>query len=282
MKKIFNIHIITVLALGLVLSSCWKQDKASDYAPLLNINGYTASSQIASTNLISHWTFNGTLTDSLTNTTATADGTTFGPGLLGQALAGGTNAYATASVPAAIQSLHSFSVSSWVNMSSADSSAVYELVGIANPVGFWSNLDVFFDGGGTATTDRLKIHVFNNGLSGTGVDAWLGDYTVNNPYGWVNVTLTYDDTSSTFVVYYNGASIANTVVAGFAPLNWAGVTDMIFGTFPFMATPSLTTGATPQSWATYLPGSLDEIRFYNRVLTSTEVTSLVALQHRGK
>ena len=268
--------------LGVGLSSCWKQSLPSAYAPPLNISGYTSGDQIAASNLVARWTFDNTLKDSVSNTDGVNTGTTFSAGLKGQALQGAANAYVESAVPTAIQSLHSFTVSSWVYMSTSDSSAVYDLVGIANSGGFWSNLDIFFDGGGTATTDRLKIHVFNNGTSTTGTDAWLGDYTVNNPYGWVNITLTYDDTASKFVVYFNGSSIATSTVTGFAPLNWGGVQNMVFGTFPFMTNPSLTSGATSQDWATYMPGKLDEVRFYNRVLTSTEVNALVSLQQRGK
>jgi len=283
MKNLVNKYTIVAILAGWALSSCIKKFDASSYAPPLNINGYTQSSQIATANLVAHWGFNGDLKDSVSGTAGTAAGSiSFGTGIQGKALDGGTGAYVLSAVPTAIQSLHSFSISTWVYMTASDSSAVYDMVGIANTQNFWSNLDIFFDGGGHATTDRLKIHVFNNGTSATGVDAWLGDYTVNNPYGWVNVTLTYDDTKSNFVVYYNGSSISNTTVAGFAPLNWTGVQQMVFGTFPFMTTPSLTSGATSQSWATYLPGALDEVRVYNRVLTSTEVASLVALQHRGK
>ena len=282
MKNLINKYTIAAIMIGFALSSCYKKFDASSYAPPLNINGYTQANQIATSNLVAHWGFNGDLKDSLSSTTGTDVGTSFTNGLEGTALAGGTSAYVLSAVPTAIQNLHSFSISTWVNMPASASGDVYDIVGIANSVNFWSNLDIFFDGGGTTTTDRLKIHVFNNGTSGSGVDAWLGDFTVNNPYGWINVTLTYDDTSSNFVVYYNGSSISNTVVAGFAPLNWVGVQQMVFGTFPFMTTPSLTSGATSQSWATYFPGAIDEVRVYNRVLTSIEVSSLVALQHRGK
>ena len=281
MKK-KNIFIVMIALLSLGLSSCWKRFDASSYAPPLNINGYTSSSQIATSNLIAHWGFNGDLKDSVSGTAGVATSTTFNQGLIGQALQGADNAYVESAVPDAIQSLHSFTVSVWYNMPENTNGAV-EILGIANPQGFWSNLDIFFDNGATATTGQLKVHFFNNGQSGTGTDAWFGAYTVNNPFGgWVNVTATYDDTKSAFVIYYNGSSIASTTVTGFAPLNWTGVQKMIFGTFPFQANPSLTAGATSQGWAASNTGKTDEVRFYNRVLTSTEVGSLVALQFRGK
>src|ERR1700744_76895 len=285
MKKLINKYTIILILAGFGLSSCYKKFDQASYAPPLNVNGSTNANQIGKANLVAYWNFNNNLIDSVSKTAGTATNTSFSTGLknYGTGLFGGNNAYVVSAVPANIQNLHSFTVSTWVNMPVSDSSAVYDLVGIANAQNFWSNLDIFFDGGGTSTNDRLKIHVWNNGTSVTGVDAWLGDYTVNAPYGgWVNITLTYDDSSSTFVVYYNGSSIGTSTFAGFAPLNWTGVQKMVFGTFPFMTNPSLTTGATAQDWATYLPGTMDEVRVYNRVLTNVEVGSLVALQRRGK
>ncbi len=283
MRKI-NSFVLMIALVSLGLSSCWKKYEASSYAPPLNINGYTSSSQIATSNLVAHWGFNGDLKDSISSTTGVATGTSFNQGLMGQSLQGAANGYVESAVPTAIQNLHSFTVSVWYNMPENTNGAV-EIAGIANPQGFWSDMDIFYDNGATATTGVLKVHFFNNGLSGTGTDAWFGGYTVNNPFGgWVNVTATYDDTKSAFVVYYNGSALMTTptVVGGFAPLNWSGVQKMIFGTFPFQANPSLTAGATSQGWAASNTGKTDEVRFYNRVLTSTEVSSLVALQYRGK
>jgi len=282
MKKLANKYIIAVVLASLGLSSCVKKFDASSYAPPLTINGYTSASQIAPTNLVAHWTFNGTLTDSISNTTGVATGTSFSGGLEGQALQGALNSYVISALPPAVQSLHSFTVSTWVNMPENTTGAV-GLVSIVNSQTFWSNLDIFFNNGATATVGQLEVHIFNNGASATGTDVFIGSVAVNNPFGgWVNVTLTYDDTKSTFVLYYNGGSIATDVVTGFAPLNWSGATQMIFGTLPFMANPSLTSGATAQGWATYLTGQLDETRIYNVALTSIEVNSLVGLQRRGK
>lgn len=278
------IPVLIVVAISALVSSCWKKFDASSYAPPLNINGYTSSSQIASSSLVARWGFNGDLKDSISGTTGVATGTSFANGLEGQALQGADNAYVISKVPAAIQGLHSFTVSFWVN-TPQNTVGAEELLSIVNPQGFWSNLDVYFNGGSTTTSAVLDFHVFNNGTSGTGTDAWLTNYTVNNPFNaWVNITLTYDDTKSAFVPYYNGGALvgAPIVVSGFAPLNWAGVQNMTFGTFPFQATPSLTAGATAQSWAQFNTGQTDEVRFYNRVLTQTEISSLVALQHRGK
>ncbi|HEY9002243.1 MAG TPA: LamG-like jellyroll fold domain-containing protein [Mucilaginibacter sp.] len=287
MKKLFNKFSIALLITSLGLSSCIKKFDPSSYAPALNINGYTAANQIAPTNLIARWGFNGNLTDSLSTTTATtAVNTSFSNGLLGQALQGANSAYALSDVPTAIQNLHSFTFSIWVNMPENTDGAV-GLMDIDNNQiggpGFWGSMAIFFDNGATANTGVLKIHAFNVTGSPTGVDGWLGGYTVNNPWnGWINVTVTYDDSTSTFVVYYNGNSVGTSTVAGFAPLNWTAAKKMVFGTLQFQTTPSLTANTGAQSWASYQTGLTDEVRVYNRVLTSVEVSSLVALQRRGK
>jgi hypothetical protein len=289
MKKLFNKCSIALLITSLGLSSCVKKFDPASYAPALNINGYTSANQIAPTNLVARWGFNGDLKDSLASTTsATATGTSFTPGLLGQALQGASNAYALSDVPAAVQNLHSFTFSVWVNM--PENANAVGLMDIANDQsggpGFWGSMAIFFDYDAnttSATQGVLKIHAFNVAGSPSGVDGWLGGYTVSNPWGgWVNVSVTYDDPSSTFVVYYNGASVGTSKVAGFAPLNWTAAKKMVFGTLQFQTTPSLTANAGAQDWAGYQVGATDEVRVYNRALTGVEVSSLVALQRRGK
>jgi hypothetical protein len=92
MKKLFNKYSIALLITSLGLSSCVKKFDPSSYAPALNINGYTAANQIAPTNLVARWGFNGDLKDSLASTTSiTGVGTSFSGGLLGQALQGANN-----------------------------------------------------------------------------------------------------------------------------------------------------------------------------------------------
>ncbi|MDB5139191.1 MAG: hypothetical protein JWR12_1107 [Mucilaginibacter sp.] len=285
MKKLIYKYSIAIMA-GLALSSCVKKFDPKSYAPPLNINGYTSANQIEPSSLVARWTFNNTLADSLSSTTGTATGTSFSPGLEGLALQGANNAYVVSNTPAAIQSLHSFSASIWVKMPQNTNGAV-GLMDIANNQaggsGFWGTLAIFFDNGGTSTTGVLKMHAFNIAGSPTGVDAWMGGYTVNNPWGaWINVTVTYDDPSSTFNLYYNGSSVGTATVAGFAPLNWTAAKQMVFGTLQFQTTPSLTANTGAQGWASYNPGETDEVRFYSKALTSIEVSSMVALQRRGK
>jgi hypothetical protein len=286
MKKLINKYTIAIMVASVGLSSCVKKFDPKSYAPPLNINGYTSANQIATTNLIAHWSFNNSLADSLSSTVGVATGTSFASGLEGAALQGASNAYVLTNTPTAVQNLHSFTVSMWVKMPENTDGAV-GLMDMANNQsggpGFWGSMAIFFDNGATASTGVLKVHAFSIAGSPNGVDGWLGGYTVNNPWNtWINVAVTYDDSTSSFVVYYNGSSIGTATVAGFAPLNWTAAQQMVFGTLQFQTTPSLTTNTGAQSWASYNTGLTDEVRIYNKALTSVEVSSLVALQRRGK
>ncbi|MGZ3891084.1 MAG: LamG domain-containing protein, partial [Mucilaginibacter sp.] len=117
MKKLFNKNTIVVILAVCGLSSCYKKFDPSSYAPPLNVNGFTSADQIESSALVAHWGFNGDVTDSVSKTAGVATGTSFTAGLKnhGQALQGANNAYVVSAVPAAIQSLHSFTLSLWVN-----------------------------------------------------------------------------------------------------------------------------------------------------------------------
>jgi hypothetical protein len=284
MKKLINKYSFALVLLTIGLSSCVKTFNPKSYAPLLNINGYTSASQVASGNLVAHWTFNNTLADSISGVTGVATSTSFSPGLpgYGEALQGALNGYVLSDIPANIKNLHSFTLSVWYNMPE-NTNGIVNLVDIANNQYFWGNLDLFIENPPNATTGNLKIHLFNNGASATGTDLWAGDYTINNAYNaWNQVTVSYNDTTSTAKVYYNGGLIGTQSQSGFAPLNWTGAKQMVFGTVQFQTNPTLTSATGSQSWASYLVGEMDEVRVYNRVLTSIEISSLSALQYKGK
>jgi len=142
---------------------------------------------------------------------------------------------------------------------------------------------VFFDNGSTATTGVLKVHMYNNAAITTGVDGWEGGYSVANPWNtWIQVVVTYDDSAGKITVYYNGAAAGNNTPANFTPLNWSAAANMVFGTLQFQTTPSLTSATGSQGWASYLTGTLDQVRFYNEVLSSTQISALYNLELLGR
>lgn len=275
--KIKHVLLFTSIVGGSILiSSCYKKFDASSYAPALNIGGYTSASAIATSNLVGYWPFNGSTVETVSNNAGTNTGTSFANGIKGQALQGANNSYVVYNTPPAIQSLHSFTVSLWVN-SPQNTNGIVGLLDIANAGNFWGNLVIFFENGGTATSANLKIHVNN-----AGADAWLGNYAISNPWNtWMNIAVTYDATTSTFKVYVNGSIIATQAQPGFGPLVFQNASKMVIGTVQFQTTPSLN-GGTTQPWASYLTGQVDEVRIYNVALSASDLGSLVKLEGRGK
>jgi hypothetical protein len=277
------------MAVIFTISSCKKGFDSNTYKPVKPLpiyDGYSNSKDIEPASLVAYWPFNGSLADSLSSTTGVATGTSFVKGTKGQGLQGANNGYVVSDVPAAVKALHSFTISTWVNMPQNTTGAI-GLLDIANNQkdgpGFWGSLGIYFDNGATATTGLLRVHAFNVSASPTGKDVFLGAYTVTNPWGtWINVAVSYDDTAGKFTVYYNGASVGTSTITGFAPLDWSKADKMVFGTLQFQTTPSLTASTTSQPWAGYLLGTLDQVRIYNKVLNSEQMDAIYNLEKAGR
>lgn len=289
MKTIKNTFIAGLMGLAIVftISSCQKSFDPKSYAPvkpLTTFDGYSNSKEIEPTHLVAYWPFSGNLKDSISGTAGVNTGTSFATGIEGQGLQGAPNSYVITSAPSGITSLHSFTASVWYNMTEAqNTNGIVNLVDVVNNTYFWGNLDIFLENPKDANTGQVKIHMFNNGASSTGVDGWEGDYVIANAFGqWNQITVTYDDTTGTITVYYNGASVGSNTPTGFKPLNWSGVTQMVFGTVQFQTNPSLTSATGSQPWANYLTGSMDQVRFYNEALSTYQVSALYNLEKLGR
>jgi hypothetical protein len=269
-------------ALLLILSSlatgCMKKFDPNDYKPEKSYGGYTASNQIAPQNLVGYWAFDGSLTDSISGSSGQAFGTGFTQGLKGQALQGADNGYVLTTPSTDIQNLESFTVSLWVNTAVNTDGAV-GLVTLVNSTSFWANIDVFLENGATAQVGAFKGHLINNGS-----DMWLGTYSVPNVFNaWTNIILTYNAKNSTAEFFVNGSSLGKaTQATNGGPLHFTDASALVFGTMQFMTDPSLTSAADAQDWAGYLTGALDEVRIYNKALSTSDVVALYSLEKLGR
>jgi len=277
--------LITGLAVALTVSSCQKKFDPKSYAPAKpgpSFNGYNSSSEIEPSNLVAYWPFSGSLKDSLSSTTGVATGTSFAAGVAGQGLQGADSSYVITDVPDAVKALHSFTITTWYNMAE-NTNGVVALIDIINNQNFWGDFDLFLENPPNSTTANLKVHVWNTAGSTTGIDAWEGDYVIDKAFDvWNQVTVTYDDPSSTVTVYFNGASVGKNTQAGFTPLNWTASTKMVFGTLQFQTKPSLTSGADMPGFGSYLTGKMDQVRVYNEALSTSQITALYNLEKLGR
>ncbi|WP_413669518.1 LamG-like jellyroll fold domain-containing protein [Mucilaginibacter sp. Mucisp86] len=291
MKKInksLKVMLLVGAAASLTITACHKGFDPKTYAPskpLPTFGGYSSSKDIEPSSLVAYFPFTSSLADSLTGATGVATGTSFAKGLNGNGLKGADKAYALYDTPAGIKGLKSFTTSLWVNM--PQNTAAIGLLDLQNSQagdpGFWGSLAIFFDNGGSSTKGVLKVHAYNKPGVSTGIDGWEGGYSVDNPWNqWINITVTFDEPSSTIYVYYNGAQAGKNTVAGFAPIDWSKASKMVFGTLQFQTTPSLTISTGAQDWAGFVTGTLDNIRFYNKALSASQVSALYNLEKLGR
>lgn len=277
MKKL-NIKLMAVALVGVALSSCQKKFDPSAYAPPLDIGGYTSSKEVATSNLVAHWAFNDNLIDSVSNTAGTATGTTFNAGVKGSALQGATNSYVLTAPSAAVTGLKSFTLTEWVS-TPPPSNGVIGLFSLVNKTQFWGNLEIFIENGSTNENGKLRIHLFNASSDKT----FAVDNVANLFDKFVNIGVSYDETSGNCKLYVNGSRVAQATVGGLTgPLAFKDVGNIVFGCVQFMTTPSQTSSHGAEPWANFLTGKLDEVRIYNKALSDAEVSAIVKLEGRGK
>ncbi|CAG4990104.1 hypothetical protein DYBT9275_00453 [Dyadobacter sp. CECT 9275] len=269
----------SVVLLATTLTACYQKFDPESYAPSVSIGGFTSASEIAGSNLIAYWPFDGDYVDAISKTAGVNTGTSFGNGLKGQAMKGTKNGYVLFNPTTAILGLRSFTLGYWVNSQSTTAAGgIIGLVTLSRKDGFWGNLETFFENGGTTTDGIFKAHIQNDSL-----DTWVSKDGIVNLYNsWNHIALSYDGTSSTFSIYINGSKVNTTTVAKFGNLKWKNPGPLVFGANQFQTKPSLTTESEPQSWASYLTGYLDEVRIYNVALKDAEIDALVKLESRGK
>ncbi|MEO6133579.1 MAG: LamG-like jellyroll fold domain-containing protein [Ginsengibacter sp.] len=301
-KTIYNVKNVA-LFLSLVafsFTSCTKAERDDNFpkgdAPPVD-GGFTQSSQIASSNLVGYWAFNGSLIDSVSQTSAVNHGVTFVAGKKGQAYQGSSDAYATFDPGAKIKGLKSYTIAFWIN--SPVNFGAIGIFTISRTDDFWGNLDIYQDNGGSGDKAVFKVHMFNSAVP------WGGQFidTKVNFNSWIHLTATYDGTTSVFNIYQNGSAIgvnsaanpANKVsptingsdpgappVTPYGNLSFTKAGSVGFGAFQFQTDPPLTQSASAQGWATNFAGKLDEFRIYDRALTGQEVSALFQLEKQGR
>ncbi|MBD1364808.1 LamG domain-containing protein [Mucilaginibacter sp. ZT4R22] len=277
MKKI-TYKLVAVSALVLGLSACQKKFDPSSYAPPLSIGGFTSTKEIAPSNLVAYYAFNGSAIDSVSNTAGTATGIGYSAGIKGQAMQGALNGYIVGTPPTSVAGLTSFTVTEWFK-TPAPSTGIIGLFSLANTTNFWGNIEFFIENGSTNDAGKLRIHVFN----GTDDRTLEINNAVNLFDKWNSMAVTYNQENSTVSVYLNGSLLKAGTLGGLAgPLALKNVGKFVFGTVQFMTSPSQTSSHNSEPWASFLTGQLDEVRVYNKALTIDEISALVKLEGRGK
>jgi hypothetical protein len=283
--KIENLKIgFAGLIIGSTLLFACTKAKNDDVFPAGDVpptaGGFTSSKQIAPANLVAYWGFNdGSVKDSVSGVTGTNSGMTFTAGLKGSALTGnpdGTKrAYATSPSSPAVKSMTQYTVSLWVN--TAQNTGATGIFGLGDTQGFWGNINIFFENGGTTTLARFKTIYEDNGAT---FDNNIQE-VANGFNNWVHYVVTYDG-AGTFKSYVNGSLARTNTVDKMGPIRFLNVGPIVFGALHFMTVPSSTSAAGAQDWAGYIPGKIDEVRVYNKALSVVEISALSILERQGR
>lgn len=270
--------VLMMAAFSFIGSSCQKSFKPTSYAPPQTFNGYASSDEVGASSRIAYWAFDGSLIDSISNTSGVNTGTSFTTGIKGNALQGAINGYVTFNVTQQIKSAESFTISYWVN-TAENTTGIMAPICFVNDSTFWGNFDMFFDGQ-TDNSAVFKMHLF--GSSGA-AEAWLTGWSLTNPWNaWMHLALTYDLPSTTFTFYINGIAQGNSMHANFGIPDFTKSSKLIFNTVQFQTVPSSTSASDAQPWASYLTGALDQVRMYSTALSGDDIKALYQLENLGR
>lgn len=233
---------------------------ASEVDRLYKTSGQSVRKGVSNSGLISYWPMNegrGTVVGDSSGqlNTGTLSGATWVNGKRGGALSfsgSSSNMLSTNLYPTAT-SVSSVTLSAWIKTSTASGKKI---------VGFESNQS----GTASVSYDR-HLYVNTNGKVVMGVYDSAVRLAVSttsvNTNQWVFVTGTFDLTTKALKIYINGV-LENQITTPGAPQNYNGY--LRIGSYKLTA---WTLGSDG-----YFPGSIDDVRVYNRALTAVEVQNL--------
>jgi hypothetical protein len=295
--KLFSGIAVIALVLGMSFTSC----KSSTNDPNA---GKTDPSTIATADLVAYFPFNGNGKDSITGMAPVSSGNvTYATAKRKSGFQGNNLGYFLYNLPTTskLRTLKAFSVAMWLNEPQIPNGVdpVPMILQITNDDdNFWGNLSLSQDRMGTLTplapVDSLNLKtVFHSQTA-----VWNNQF-INFPTPsikaskWTHLIFQYDNVSSTFSVYVNGAKVTGALATAWAP-RYAdakpatGVQppfgDMVFNKASKLilgggwATKIIQTPAATDTWMGWFSGTMDELRIYDRALTDVEVQALYAAE----
>lgn len=297
----------TPIAVGicLLVSGCTKVNNDDDFPagdPPPVAGGFLNSDEVAPSNLVAHFSFEGNIEDSKGGVTGGTmnNGGSFTAGRKGLAytptitdpVLNRTNTFISYTNPGPIATLTSFTVALWINTAKHDGGAQGVFTLAKEDGSFWGNFFLMIEGNNSPENRMfMKLHMEKN--NAPFIEHWLepfGDYRPDDMYnGWRHVAWTYDESTSKVGFFINGQKRdlppgADTRAADGAgtplgALNFKNPTRFIIGGMQNH------TGApfnTPEPWMLNFTGKMDEFRIYNKALSSQEISAISKLERQGR
>jgi hypothetical protein len=281
-------------------TSC-SSDSGSDLPP---IGGYDNADEVAASSLKAYWPLDGNGKEEVSNTNPSSTvATTYTTGIKGQAANFNYGYMAYPEITALNTTSGSVSISCWVKVANnkanptatSTTSPIFSLTRTGEAFG---NLNLMAETHGLVTSDSIQMKgVFRiKKPDGTefGGDAvnmikqepWMDathTWAANKIGGqWAHVVYVYDGPTATNRIYVNGSKISNSaweVRNGGAafPLNHFLPTRPVIG-----ALETVVNGTNVDTWNAALKGGVDELRIYDKTLTTAEIGALYALELAGR
>jgi hypothetical protein len=287
-------------------TSC-SSDSGNDLPP---IGGYNNSDEVAASALKAYWPLDGNGKEVESNTSPTTTvATTYVPGIKGQAANFNSGYMAYPEITELNSTSGSVSISAWVKVSNnktapaavSTTSPIFSLTRTGEAFG---NLNLMAETHGLTTSDSIQMkgvfRIKNGDGSEFGGDAvnmikmesWMvsdnlagqNHTAAANKIGgqWAHVVYVFDGPSGTNRLYVNGAKISNSqweVRNGGAakPLNHFLPTRPVIG-----ALETVVNGTNVDTWNAPLKGGVDELRVYDKTLTTAEIGALYELGLAGR
>ena len=296
------------VAAGVLMSTAFTACKKDDTPSLPAIGGYNSSNDVASANLLAHWTFDGTTSEDISKTASNSgSNNTFTTGIKGQALQlnAGYLIYPTIAALSSANAIPSVTVSAWIKTANNGKTAtsIFALTQAQTAQADWNQgpINMYIDSNAyPATSDTLQLHsafhTYQNGGYGVGGDNVTGfgladagkTYQIVKGGGkWIHYVMVYDGAASTIDLYADGKLVSN---SNYRKRDTNGVptgnivlsppTQVLIGSWPNSAVGY--TKSAVQAWQSFFTGSIDELRVYSKALSQTDIGSLNQLEAAGR
>lgn len=284
--KLFSGIAVVALFMGVSFTSC----KATEPDPNA---GKTDPSTIATSSLVAYFPFNGNGNDTVGMLTPKAKpNVTFTTARRGKGFQGVENAYFLYDLPAAskLKTLKAFSVAMWLKEPQIPNEVapVPMILQIKNDDDlFWGNLSLTQDrmGSATAPIDSLNLKIVFHKEGASWANQFVG---FANPAfqaaKWMHIIFEYDNVTSTYSVVVNGAklTLSDGIAKRYAGEKPATGVQPPFGDLVFNKASQIVIGgwlpkiqnAATDEWMGYFKGQMDELRIYDKALSTTEAKAL--------
>ena len=303
MKKVSKTFLAMAAVSLVIIGSCKKNKDAA----LPQIGGYNNANEVAATNLLAHFPFDGSLNERISSTApSTSLRSSFVTGIKGQAVKLDSGYILYPLIAALNSNIGSFSVSTWIYTQNQGNGSrptgVFALtLGSENQTD-WNDGPILLslENGRPTTYDDtlvLKTNIATTKAGSLLKGDNINDYgvretdfkTVKGSNKWVQVVARWDGAGSFIDIFANGVLVSNNNFrfrdaggVGFGPMTVkpGANTQVLIGGYPNSSNgfPS----SLLQGFQGLFRGNVDETRFYNKALTQDEITALYQLELAGR